>query len=528
MAETYISGAPYKLMGNRLVFTSWHYVESEGGLSWRDAAGQYVKIGSASEPMDPAIQWKADNPNYGIRLKLNAAARSGPLFRNDRPWDRRGMVATMLKDGGKYRAWGATAWHYDWQQGNNFLCYLESEDGFDWKKPNCGIYEYAGNTDNNILTDRVWQFHPGQVFIDPAAPASERYKWINEENFSADEAADYLTRYADEVDWKAVGKNVKRDNGLVKDVYTGARGAVSEDGIHWRFIEQPLVITHTDTHPTCYYDAQLQKYVAYFRDFATGPQTVTKAGPKRWGGWKRSVGRSESDSFFHFPLPDIVLEPRLQGSPNEVLYTNCYTTIPGAPDHHLMFPSVWDTGADYTYITAASSYNGKYWNFIPGDAVLNTAEYGQWDGGYIFAYPNLIELPNGDFALPYTGLDVPHKYPRDLCTRNTGYALWPKGRLVGIAADEEGAFTTVAFIPPGDKIYLNAVTRRAGCIKVEACDLHGRPLPGRTFDDAVALFGDCYRTQVRWNGHETTGVEAGEAIVLRFRMNRAEIYGLDF
>ena len=528
LSESYSTGAPYKLAGSRLVFTSWYYVESEKGVDWCDDDGNTIKIRSAFDPMDARVKWKAKFPNYGIRIKLNKAQRTGPIFKNDKPWDRRGMAATILKDGGMYRAWGATAWHYNKSEGNNFLCYLESSDGYEWKKPNCGIYEYAGNKNNNILSDRVWQFHPGGVFIDPLAPAKERYKWLNEENFTAKEVAGYLGKYPDDVDSKALDKITKRGIENSDGRYIGARGAISEDGIHWEFIESPLVITHTDTHPTCYYDTQLKKYVAYFRDFATGPQAVTEILPKRWGGWTRSVGRSESDSFLHFPLPDVVLVPDMSHNPNEVLYTNCRTTIPGAPDHHLMFPSVWDTGADCTHVIAASSYDGKYWQNMPGGSVLDTAEYGQWDGGYVFAYPDLIELPNGDFALPYTGLDVPHKYPRDLCTRNVGYALWPKGRLAGIASDEIGEFTTVAIIPSGNKIFINAITKRAGYIKIEACDINGNPLHGRSFEDSVQIFGDCYKKQVLWKEYDNIGVAAGQPVVLRFKMNRAEIYGLDF
>ena len=155
MAKSYISGAPYKLAGNRLVFSSWYYVESERGLDWCDENGNPAKIMSTFDPMDPRIKWKGRLPNYGIRIKLNTAQRSGPLFKNDKPWDKRGMVATILKDGGVYRAWCATAWHYDKHRGNNFLCYMESDDGYEWRKPDCGIYEYAGNKNNNILLDRV-------------------------------------------------------------------------------------------------------------------------------------------------------------------------------------------------------------------------------------------------------------------------------------------------------------------------------------------------------------------------------------
>ena len=49
-----------------------------------------------------------------------------------------------------------------------------------------------------------------------------------------------------------------------------------------------------------------------------------------------------------------------------------------------------------------------------------------------------------------------------------------------------------------------------------------------TFDDCKLISGDQYRTAVTWKSDETLGVKPGEPIVLRFRMNHAKIYALDF
>lgn len=526
MAENYKTGAPYKLEGKRLVFTSWYFVDSENGHDWFLPDSSPVGVMSAYDRDDDRVRWNSSYPNYGIKIVANKAKRSGPLFQNDRPWDERGYVATILKDEGKYRAWASTSWHFDKQNSNNGLCYLESDDGYNWIKPNLGIEEYGGSKNNNILTKRVWQLHPGGVFIDPSALPSERYKWINEEKFSFEEAKEYLEQYPEDTDWKCIAR-LKQQN-PAKQNLLGARGAVSPDGIHWTFIEKPLVITFTDTHPTCYYDRVLKKYVAYLRDYATGPQADFNGPETQWMGYTRSIGRTESDDFHHFPLPKLALIPDMSWDPNRVLYTNCYTTIPEAPDHHMMFPSVWDTGEDTTSIEVGTSFDGRTWQYVPGGPVLETAVHGKWDGGYVFAYPNLIELPNGDFALPYTGFDVPHKYPRITCKRNVGYALWEKGRLIGIKAEAEGEFTMVAIIPKGRRILLNAVTKRAGFVSTEVRDINKETVPGRSFAECNPLFGDIYQKPISWNGYDTTGAEEDSPIILRFKLHRATIYGLDF
>jgi hypothetical protein len=66
-----------------------------------------------------------------------------------------------------------------------------------------------------------------------------------------------------------------------------------------------------------------------------------------------------------------------------------------------MSPAIWNASIDdTTRIVMATSHDGENWYWVPGGDLLETAEYGQWNGGCIWAEPNLIELPSGDWALP--------------------------------------------------------------------------------------------------------------------------------
>ena len=56
----------------------------------------------------------------------------------------------------------------------------------------------------------------------------------------------------------------------------------------------------------------------------------------------------------------------------------------------------------------------------------------------------------------------------------------------------------------------------------------GSFLPGHSLDEAVPIVGVQYRTPVTWSGGDTLGNEAGQPICLRFRMNQARLYSLDF
>lgn len=176
----------------------------------------------------------------------------------------------------------------------------------------------------------------------------------------------------------------------------------------------------------------------------------------------------------------------------------------------------------------AVSDDGVNWHFPANPVVLDTAAYGEWDGGCIFAQPNLIELPNGDFALPYQGYIFPHKYPRGQWKAASGLALWPKGRIIALEAEARGEFATAIFISPGTKLRINAQTKRGGSILVEVADEHGTPIPKHTFAEAIPVIGDQPSALLKWGDVETSGVEKGKAVMLRFKMEQAKIFEVTF
>lgn len=506
------TGEPYELAGKRLVFTNWYYVRP-GSFAWVDDKGNGVTVVGSQGPWGAHFR-RHDYP-HGIRLVAQPAQRVGPILKFERPWEGMGVnIATLIHHDGRYRGWGGC----QAKDGKKYTCYFESSDGLTWQRPNLGLVEFEGSKDNNLLAD-----NPGTVFIDPAGPPEERYKAVQTGELDDAKAKEFLKRRPDAYEhraWRAdVGKTFC------------VQGAVSADGLTWKVLPDPLAIEHCDTQVVAYYDERLRKYVIYTRNWMVGPRS-TRAPDDRGLSWlnvgRRSIGRTESDDFRSFPLSHIILEPGPGLLPSDTLYTNCRTAIPGAPDHHLMFPTVWHTSDDSCSVVVASSHDGRVWHYLPGGPVLTTGAFGQWDGGCVFASPNLVSLPNGDFALPYTGYIFPHKYPRGRWAFQTGYALWPKGRLVALEAAVRGEFATVGIMPPGRKLRINALTKRAGSILVEVVGQDGQPVEGRTFADATPIIGDQFRTPVAWKDQDDLGHKDGEFISLRFRMEKAQIFGLEF
>ena len=248
----------------------------------------------------------------------------------------------------------------------------------------------------------------------------------------------------------------------------------------------PLVVEYCDTWNTGYFDPVLREYVIYTRQWSIGPRT-DRLPPDIRNSWtgigRRAIGRTASRDFRQFAPSEMILEPTPDMLPSEQLYTNCHTTIPGAPDQHLMFPAIWNASVDdTTRIALASSHDGKVWHWVPGGDILRTGPFGRWDGGCVWATPELIELTNGDWALPYLTHSLPHKYPRGQNVGSTAYAVWPKGRMIALEAPDHGEFTTITVIAPGKRLKINALTLRAGWIKVEVAGVKW-PSLGRLHSD---------------------------------------------
>jgi hypothetical protein len=156
----------------------------------------------------------------------------------------------------------------------------------------------------------------------------------------------------------------------------------------------------------------------------------------------------------------------------------------------------------------------------------------------VVASGNLLEYPGDRWGIHYGGHPIPHKYPgRDFEKRQglfpgvpgvSGLATWRKGRLVALECDGEGRFATVAVIPPGDRIRLNASVKPSGYIQVAVRRLgQGDDVPGRSFEDADRLVGDSLSMPVSWAGESSLKHE-GAPVVLRFRLRQARLFGVEF
>lgn len=505
-----------------IYFTSWQFV-AQGGFSYSDSKG---KLYSPASESDEGARFVPGTPR-GVRL---VAQKSEKVRLSE------GYLLPMAFDQGKYKTWYTATPSQDLTQGriprghNVYLCYAESEDGRNWVRPELGLHEFEGSRANNVvfrgdLKGSIRGLHGQGIFLDPSGDASERFKMVYMGMCTPEEATAYMRKHPDDVDPMA----------LLPDGRAWALcGAVSPDGIHWTPLPEPLLLQHCDTLNCAYYDTRMAKYVAYYRTWQldwTGPAARAMCGTIG----RRSIGRAFSKDFRHFHHPHTAIAPGADMSPCHVWYGPGKTTLPGCPDQHLLFPYRWKLESDSMDIHLFSSPDGWAWAEVPGSPVITPGHPGTWDGGYLATYGDLLELDGDKWALPYTGYPIPHKYPRLDPNRRclytgvamgSGYAWWPRGRIVALESQDEGYFWTIPVRPADTRLRINASVAPTGFLKVGLMGVSN--LPGRALADCDPVVGqDGLDIPVTWKGEERF-VLPEEPIALFFELRQAKLFGVTF
>lgn len=520
-------GEPIALTSKRLIFTHYHYIRP-GSFGWYDAQGKNIAVVGETGLFD--ANFRVVEAPVGIRIAAQPAERSlepFPGIEPAKPWEggKLGLGYVLYdEEDGYFKAWTSCS-----ARGKSHRCYLQSKDFENWERPELGVVEFEGSRKNNLIEadDLGW------IFKDPSSE-EERWKWVGgDRSITREQYEAFKKQRPNDWDPKADRVDVSQDTHVGPgNLILALMGGVSPDGFRWKTLPEPLVVEHVDTINTAYYDARLKKYVAYVRHWIMPDRAPNPPSDDRglsWMAGRRSIGRSETDDFRRFPLSECILTPGPDiVGPADTLYTNGHTFVPHAPDQHLFFPTIWHQINDTTSIAVASSLDGKVMHWLPGNPVLTTAPFGEWDGGCLFASGHLLELPDGRWIMPYGASNVPHKYPRKGAIKGgTGFATWKKGRLVAVEAKERGEFSTYSFMPPGRKIRINALTLRGGSIRIEVTNSNRDVVPGRSFADCNPIIGDQYKTLVTWKGGDDIGVPDGAAICLRFKFDQAKLFFLD-
>jgi hypothetical protein len=518
-------GEPYQLSGKRMVFTTWFWVKP-GQTEWVNDEGKsvFVKRDVKALPGDPHVHWAGIDFPHGVRLVGEPAVKGQFPIKPEHPWEAEGIEITSLyqlptefngRPAGTIMAWGTC------KPGGS--CYFESTDGVTWKRPKLGMVDFQGSKDNNLGGSGMFR-----GFLDPTAPPQERFKQINNVEWKPEE---FEKSYKGRRPYSRMALEIN------PRVVQTAWGFTSPDGLNWKQEPEPLTVETCDGGQYVYYDRHLKKYVMIIRSHmivprAEGFPAQPKSDDAHEDYYKASIrfgiGRAESANFKEFPLSEPIIMPGNDMPPTDGFQYCVYTTIPHAPDHHVMFPTRWKRSSDSAEVDFYTSHDGKWWNKVLAP-IIRPSNLGEWDGASVWTLnPGLVELGNGDWVIPFRGDLITTRYPRGLIASRWAAAIWPRGRLMAIEAEDEGRFATISVVAPGTKLAINALTKGPGQIQIEVADLRGKPIAGRTFDECIPIRGDQHRKRVQWKTADDLGVKVGEPVMFRFRMNQAKVYCLDF
>jgi len=451
------------------------------------------------------------------------------VLKADQKWEDEIAYSNIIKDGNKYRLYYLTHVVYkkvDIESNDDsknaqayvldsYVCYAESADGINWIKPNLGICEFDGNTNNNIilrscdLIDKFDMYDNFFVFLDdnPNCKPDEKYKAMVE----------------------ACPQRIQC-----------LKGYVSEDGIHFNKKYDFDLQGNFDTLNTCLFDKKLNKYVVYFRGFHKDEKykdihTV------------RDIRRAESEDFIHWTK-----EERLDynGSEEYPLYTNNIMKYYRNENIYIGFPTRYVERQEWTdnyeqlcgiksrkermkmearfglSITDGifmSSRDGKKWDkfdeaiFLSGYENDNNWTYG--DG-----YPTYFMLETFDDTEKrismYVRQCVPSwvNIPYDYLTRYTfrldGFACY-KAKYSGAKV------VTNPFTFDGDNLYINFSTSARGNIYITIEDKEGNKAT------TCELFGDNNNRLVHFEGIDLS-IYKNKEVILTFEMKDAKLYSFNF
>lgn len=483
-----------------------------GSAAAQDA--EPVSIGSRLELM--VDHHLIETLSGGAALRMHRPVPREIALDHNAPWEGTGTgYHTVFQDGPLYRMY-YKAWHLDVKPegGVNIprdtvAAYAHSTDGIHWVKPSLGLFEFEGTSDNNI----VWVgkgSHDFTPFKDPrpGCPAGELYKAV----------------------------------GYGGDPH-GLYGFKSADGIHWSFIQEAPIMTGYafDTQNLVFWDTVRNEYRAYVRDFSQGGYEGT-----------RGIRTATSQDFITWTEAQWL---EYVDSPVEQLYTNQVLPYYRAPHIFIGFPSRYLERGWSPSMEALPNPEHRRLRSVSSDrygmaiteALLMTSRDGllfnRWNEAFL--PPGIERADNWAYGDNYIAWHVVETEsamegaPRELSlyatesywTGNSSKLRRYTLRIDGFVSIEAplsgGEMLTRPLVFEGGELVLNFATSAAGSIRVEVQSPDGQPIPGFALDDCHEVFGDALARTVTWK-EASVGTLAGRPVRLRFVLNDADLYALQF
>lgn len=440
------------------------------------------------------------------------------VLEHDAPWEGDGCTYhNIVEDNGLYRMY-----YLGWDMLTEdqsamskrpvYVCYAESTDGIHWIKPNLGICEFEGSTNNNIILDHnTAKFDNFAVFKDenPDCPPEERYKGVGIDGFRIKSDDHYLWCFT------------------------------SPDGIHFKKAWPMTKHGKFDSLNIAFWDRHSRQYRCYMRDFHNVPGDDLNAGVRdiRWmvsddfKTWSIPAQLDFGDGE-DYPLYTSVVQPYYRadhmfvGFPSRYVekkeWTPNFDQLAGKERRLKRMDIHPRYGLTVTDCVFMSSRDGARWNRWD-EAFLTPGPEREYNWVYGDCYPalGLIETPS---ALPH----APNELSLYAFDNHWGrkpsqlrrYTIRLDGFVSYRAPYKPARIETKPFVFAGKELTLNMATSARGYIYVKLIS-----------DDVTLesgeLFGDSLDRTVAFAGGDVAAL-AGKPVTMEIAMRDADLYSFRF
>jgi len=393
---------------------------------------------------------------------------------------------------------------------DDYLAVRTSRDGINWDIPKLPEGNYKDNT-NIVLHQSTGM---GMVFMDPNAPAEERWKYLS----------DYHRR--------------------------GVFLFYSHDGWSFKRYKIPVLPFRSGSQANIFYDNQRQLYIAYHRsdfgatlsgdterDFVmTECEDILIPWPFKPVSQEESIQLAKSRRVrdlipwyldngpltpggFAFEYP-WVFTPNDDLDPRETdIYVPKAMKYPFAEDTYISFPVVYFHYEESTPLTrvilmdpergrgsgpietqVATSRDGIHWKRYPRPVYVGNGTHQSWPVNQAYMAHGMIR--RGDEIWQYYfGTEIYHSTWSKDKSKSAVYRVVQ--RLDGfVSADtpyeKVGYLITKPLVFKGNRLLLNIDTDAAGYAQVGFLDKKGDPIQGYSVDDCIYINGDFIETEVEW------------------------------
>lgn len=421
------------------------------------------------------------------RLQLHAPRREEIVWQSEMPWE--SMTCgyfTVLADGETIRLYYRGC-------RDDISCLAQSQDGIHFERPQLGLYEFEGSTQNNIVYQGP-EAHNFAPFLDsnPNAAPAEKYKSV-------------------------CG-------------YPALHTLASPDGIHWKRLRKEPVITQGafDSQNVAFYDEAAGLYRCYSRLWTLADGSISAPGGEPVGVGVRAIQHSTSHNCLDWTPPQrLCYSP---GAPVEDFYTNATCPAPGAPHILLAFPmrfcekrkkveEHFEPGVSDTVFM--SSRDGQFWNREFTQAWVRPGlDKRNWTDRSNMKASGFLQTSPEEYSCYIT------EHYRWNDNRLRRYSIRKDGFASIQTTRGTGTVLTKPLLLDGDALFLNYSTSAAGFVQVEVCDLEGKAIAPFALGQMPPLYGDEIQHRVQWQGSPSLASLKGKEVRFRFVLEDADIFSL--